>query len=101
MSVTVMLPLRAPSIVGVNVTVIMQLAPASTVLPQVFVSVKSPLAMMLEIVSVPFPVFESVAVCGALFFPTFSLPKLRLVGARFTCGVPTPYPLGLQSGSGV
>lgn len=37
MSVIVTAPLRGPVAVGVNVTLIVQLAPAVTVLPQVFV----------------------------------------------------------------
>src|SRR5947199_10708628 len=41
-SVTAMEPVRVPFCVGVNVTEMLQLAPAFTVLAQLFVSAKSP-----------------------------------------------------------
>ena len=41
-STTVSVPLRAPVVVGVNVTLIVQLAPAATEVPQVLVCAKSP-----------------------------------------------------------
>ena len=56
MSVMVIDPLRAPMAVGVKVTVIVQGAPAARLEPQVLVWEKSPLAVMLEIVRVAFPV---------------------------------------------
>jgi len=49
-------PVRAPAAAGLKVTEIVHLAPALTVVPQVLVWVKSPLAPMLEIVSGAFPV---------------------------------------------
>src|SRR5690348_230549 len=47
LSVTVRSPFRVPSAVGVNVTLIVQLAPARTELPQLLFSAKSPLVAML------------------------------------------------------
>ena len=43
MSVTVTLPFLGPVAVGVNVTLIVQLPPAATEVPQVLVCAKSPL----------------------------------------------------------
>ena len=40
-------PFRMPPALGVNVILIMQLAPRATEIPQVFVWAKSPLAVML------------------------------------------------------
>ena len=47
-------PVFAPTAAGLKVTEIAQLAPAFRVVPQVFVWEKSPLAVMLEIVSEAF-----------------------------------------------
>ncbi len=46
-SVTVTAPLLVPVAAGVNVTLIVQLAPAATLLPQVLLSAKSPPPAML------------------------------------------------------
>ena len=46
-----------------------QLAPAFTLLPQVLVWEKSPLAVMLEMVSEALPVLVSVTVCAVLLVP--------------------------------
>ena len=89
LSVIVMLPVRDPSCVGVNVTLIMQFFPAASVLPQGFVLVtgaKSPLVLMLAMTSVAFPVLASVT-----FFPvevvfTTTLPNASEVGVRVTAG---------------
>ena len=67
---------RVPVAVGLNVTLMVQLAPAATLAPQVFVCEKSPLlapvmAMPEPLkVSVAFPVFVSVMFCEALVVPT-------------------------------
>jgi len=55
LSVTVMEPGREPVAVGVNVTLIVHDAVAARLVPQVLVSEKSPLDVMLEIVSVAVP----------------------------------------------
>lgn len=66
---------RAPAAWGVNVTEIVQLAPAATVVPQVFVWVKSavfvPVIAMLLIERAPEPAFESVIARAALAVLTF------------------------------
>src|SRR5579863_5638864 len=88
-----MAPVRAPEAVGVKTTEIAQLAPAATLLPQVFVWLKSPLAAMLAIESAAVPVLVSVTTCAALDVPTFWLPKLRLVGLKLIPGVAVPVPV--------
>jgi hypothetical protein len=69
LSVTMTEPDRVPVAVGVKVTLIEQLAPAATVVPQVFVSAKSPLLVIPEIVSGAVPVFESVVLWVGLVVP--------------------------------
>src|SRR5713226_4780622 len=69
LSAMLKLPVRVPDAVGVNVTLMLQLAPAATELPQVFVSTKSPLAAILVIVRAALPVLDSVTVCAALVVP--------------------------------
>jgi hypothetical protein len=95
----------APVAFGVNVTLKVHFPLDANVAPQAFepegVAVKSPLAAMLEIVSVPPELFVSVTVCGALVVPTACVPKLRLTGDSVTgiapvpvtstiCGLPAP-----------
>src|SRR5271167_3948598 len=66
LSVTVSVPVRAPTAVGANVTLMMQFAPAGNVagpigqaLAPVLVAVKSPEPAMELIVNAPAPVFLS------------------------------------------
>jgi hypothetical protein len=70
LSVIVSEPLRVPVAVGVNVTAIMQFAPAATDVPQVFVSAKSPEAAIELIVRAACPLLVSVTICAALAAPT-------------------------------
>ncbi len=74
LSVMLRVPVRVPEAVGVKVTLMLQLAPAATELPQVLVCVKSPLFVpvtaMLVRLSEALPVFESVTDCAALVVPT-------------------------------
>jgi hypothetical protein len=60
LSEMVIVPVRAPGAVGVNVTFMAQLAPAATELPQVLVSAKSPLDMMPVMLRRPLPLLVSV-----------------------------------------
>jgi hypothetical protein len=66
---------RVPAACGANVTVTVQCDAALTLVPHVFVSVKSlgfgPTNVRLEISRVAVPVFVSVKFCGALVVPTF------------------------------
>src|SRR5437667_426111 len=66
LSVMVIAPVRVPVAVGVKVTLMAQLAPAATDVPQVLVCMKSPLATMLVTLSAAVPVLVSVTVCTAL-----------------------------------
>jgi hypothetical protein len=54
----------------VNVTSIVQLAPAATVDPQLFDWAKSPFAARLVMLTAALPVFESVTARAALVVPT-------------------------------
>ena len=66
LSVMVMAPVLVPVAVGVNVTLMVQLAPAATGVPQVVVWAKSPLGTILVMFSNAVPVFVSVTVRAAL-----------------------------------
>ena len=60
LSVTVNCAVSLPTVAGANVTLIVQLAPAATELPQLLVWVKSPEAVRLEMFSPTLPLFVSV-----------------------------------------
>ncbi len=64
---------RGPMTLGVKVTLIAQLAPTARLVPQVFVSAKSPLFVpttAIEVMlTVTVPVFVHVADCGGLDVP--------------------------------
>jgi len=90
-------PVREPVAVGLNVTLMVQLAPARTAPPQVVVCAKSPLAEMLVILSDALPELVSVTDCAALGVPTVWELKVRLEGDKVTAGagggvVPPPPP---------
>jgi hypothetical protein len=96
LSVTVTAALRAPVAVGVNVTLILQMAPTATLVPQVFVWLKSPLfapvIVMLLMLSAAVPVFESVTACAVLLVLTSWLLNVSDAGERLTAGA-TPVPV--------
>ncbi len=84
--------LRAPAAVGVNVTLIAQLAPAATVLLlQVLDRIKSPGFVppraMVVMLRVAVPLLVSVTLCAALAVPTFCELKVRPEVERVTAGV--------------
>ena len=66
---------RVPAAVGANLTLIVQLAAAATLLPQLFVCEKSPafvpLRAMLVILNAPVPESVRVTDCAALVVLTF------------------------------
>src|SRR5215472_6826273 len=70
LSETVTDPSRLPEFEGVKLTLMVQLPWTGTEAPQVLVSLKSPVARMLVIVSVVLPRFVSVICCGGLIVPT-------------------------------
>src|SRR5437764_10346100 len=88
LSVTFTVDDRLPVFVGLNVTVIVQLAFAAKEGGQVFVSAKSTVLavdiLMLVTDNVAVPEFVSVTICGALPTPTCWLPKLTLAGDKLT-----------------
>jgi hypothetical protein len=78
-----------------KVTLNEQLEPTATLVPQVFVSVKSPpfapVIPMLEILSAAVPLLLSVIVCTPLVVPTSWFPNVSGVGESPTEGaVPVP-----------
>src|ERR1022692_1709520 len=86
LSVTEMEPVRVPVVLGVKVTLIVQLAPGFTVAPQVFVWPNGPVAAMLPTVRIPRPVFVSVAFMAGLVVRICWLGKVKLVGENVTAG---------------
>ena len=81
---------REPPAVGLNVTLMVQLAFTARVAAHVLVSPKSPalvpVTLIELIVMVALPVFVSVTDCAALVEPTSWLPKLRLTVEREAVG---------------
>jgi hypothetical protein len=80
LSEIVSVPVLAPVVVGVKVTLMSQLAPAPTEVPHVFVWAKSPLGVMLVMAKAEDPLLVSVTVCAVLVVLTLWVPKVRLVG---------------------
>ena len=80
LSVILSEPARLPGRVGVNVTLIAQLAPGCTELPHVLVWAKSPLELMLSIFSTTLPGLLTCTLSGALARPTGSSAKETLTG---------------------
>src|SRR3989454_2839205 len=92
LSVMLIVPVKRPGIVGVKVTLMVQLAPAARLLPQLLVWKKFKLATMPAMVRVALPLFISVTAIGRLLVPTVWLPvSERLGGIRVTTGAaPVP-----------
>src|SRR5712671_1985304 len=63
--------------VGAKVTLIVHVSPAPSEAPQVLVSVKSPLAVMLAMFSGVFLSLVKVVICAALVLPTARLANVR------------------------
>ena len=96
MSVTVTEPLRDPVAVGAKVTLIVHDELAARLVPQVFVCEKSPLAAMLEIVSVALPGLLRVTLCGLLLVPSTCPENVNELGDRLAAdAVPVPDRLAL------
>ena len=91
LSVTVSVPVRVPDAAGLNVTVIVQLAPAARGETQVLVWAKSPVAAMLLMVSGEVPVLESVTVWPALVVLANCIGKISDAGDTPATGaIPVP-----------
>src|SRR5215470_6242597 len=99
LSEIVRFPVLAPTTVGVNVTLMVQFAPAASVagsIPHVFVSAKSPEVPIELIVNVLVPLFVRVTVCAALVVVSNWPPNVRLVAESPTPGAEAePEPLRL------
>ena len=87
---------RLPEAVGVKVTLIEQLLPTATGLPQVLLSAKSPefvpVTPTVLMFSVALPVLFTVTTWAALVVPTDCDAKVRLEAVRLTTG-PDPVPV--------
>lgn len=88
-------PVRVPVVVGVKVTLIVQLAPAASVVEQVFVCAKSPVAAPTERVVDKVPVFFTVTGLLALVVPTVCDANVKLDGVGVTTTVP-PVPVPVR-----
>jgi hypothetical protein len=97
LSVIETLAVRVPAAVGVNVTLMLHVALAFTLLPQVLVWAKSPLLVpvmaMLVSERAAEPLLVKVTLCAALVVFTVWLAKVKLAGAREAVGVAVPPPL--------
>jgi hypothetical protein len=104
LSVIFTLPVLFPFAVGLNVTLIAQLAPAAIVplllqvVPLPLTIAKLPLSVRVPRVSGVFPVFVNVTVLAALVVPTFCVAKLRLLALKLACGLMTVRLRGINCG---
>ena len=82
-----MLPEALPADVGANLAVRVAVDPGLTLTGKVNPLALKPVpeAVAAEMVSAAFPEFVSVMFCVALL-PTFTFPKLTLVGLMVSCG---------------
>src|ERR1022692_605069 len=93
LSVTETEPDRVPVVLGVKVTLIVQLAPGFTVPPQVFVWANGPVTVVVPTVRIPRPVFVSVAFIAGLVVLIIWLGKARPLGGESVTRGSTPVPV--------
>jgi hypothetical protein len=90
------LAVRAPTAFGLNLTLMVQLAPPARLVPQVWLRVKSlllaPVRLMPVMLRAPLPLLVKVTTLAALVVPTARAAKLRLAGDKDTA-VPVPLKL--------
>lgn len=93
-----------PVVDGVNVIVMLQLAPEATIEPHVLAALKSaafvPAVCIDEIVNSAGPRLVSVTNCMPLVVPMFWLPKVTVEALSDTCGcawLPAPPPIIVQT----
>jgi hypothetical protein len=77
LSLMMSVPVRVPAVVGVKVTLMVQVDPTASVLPQVLVCAKSPLMLIPVTVRLAVPELLNVTALAAVVEPTTSLPKER------------------------
>jgi len=91
---TVKAPVSVPPAAGINSTVSVQLECPASETPQLFPSVKFPLAIPALIsVNASSPAFVSVTVCAADTVPYCCDPKLKASGDSVSVGVDIPVPV--------
>jgi hypothetical protein len=113
LSVMVSVPLSELAVVGVKVTLMLQLLPAASELPQALLAAKLPVAATELIVKAALPELVSVTVWALLVVFTVWLAKLRLLAERLAAGEPDggggvwlvvvepePLPLALMASEG-
>ena len=92
--------LNDPDAAGVKVTLMVHVAAAARLVPQLFVSAKAlalvPRIDTLSTLSARVPVLVSTVVCAVLVFPTAWAPKLKLLGEKLA-EVDPPEPLRWMS----
>src|SRR5437764_1435404 len=93
-------PVRLPTEIGAKTTLMVQLAPAPSDVPQLLVWLKSPATVSEVIVSAVFPLLVSVMVCAALEVPTSCEAKVRDEGENAATAA-RPVPLKLTGAGGV
>lgn len=87
--VMVTVPVAAPIVVGVNTTLIVHVAPAANVVPQVPPAValaKGEVTATVKPVKVAPPLLLTVSGCDALVVPASSFPKANEAGVTLTTG---------------
>ena len=89
-------PVLVPVAPGANFIVTTQFAPLARVAGQLFVCVKSPLAVIEIPLMFPFPPLVKMVVCVALIVPTSWREKVRVEGER-VAGGEMPVPLNAAS----
>src|SRR6266852_9795532 len=82
-SVMVSVPVREPLAVGVKITLTVQLELAATLVPQLLLCAKSPLACMALMEIEVVPGFDKVTGCETLVIPTCCELNVRLAGEEF------------------
>lgn len=93
--VMVTVPTRLPATLGLKVTLRSQKPDAPKPAPQLFVTAKSPVVLMLVRLKTAPPVLVSLMVCTALVLPSAVAGKLIVVGLSATTGTANPVPLKL------
>jgi len=86
LSVIVTAPFRVPVVVGMKVTLIVQVFETAKKARQLFVCAKSPLDTILVMFSVAEPLLVRVTDCAGVVVPTTTLPNVRLEGDKITVG---------------
>src|SRR6266852_2592593 len=90
LSVIESVPVSFPPSMGTKVTLMVQLAPAGRLEPQLSVSLKLALAAMLVMLSVAVPLLLSMTDCEALAVPTSWVAYVSIMGDKVAFGPVNP-----------